>query len=241
MGHARILIADDDPDVRDMLHLELRLKTQWTVEIASDGEEAWQHLISNRFDAALLDIKMPGRDGLAILKDMKHQGICTQIVVITGLDNMDIAIEAMRLGVKNLVRKPFQTGECIQALQLALNDPSTQDMSPSATVEHWDAFIQNARHRPDFSIVDLCVQFNVSRAYIARLLRQELRTTFKDRLLYWRIARAKHLLSSTDLLIYQVAEECGFKNHNRLDEAFRRVVNMSPSDYRKRYGRGQVE
>lgn len=101
----RVLIADDDPYI-DLTFSSLFRRQPWEVEVVEQGEEAIRRLTVRSIDIALLDIKMPDLDGLQILQIMQRRRIQTDSVVITGYGTVDLAVEAMKLGARDLSKSP---------------------------------------------------------------------------------------------------------------------------------------
>jgi DNA-binding NtrC family response regulator len=101
----RILIVDDDETVRRS-YLRSLESTSCQVAAASDGEEALQTMEQNPFDVVLLDMRMPGQDGLSVLRTIKQKWPESEVVIITGYPTVDSAKEAVRLGAYDYVAKP---------------------------------------------------------------------------------------------------------------------------------------
>ncbi len=103
---ARILIADDEGPIRESLADVMR-EDGFKVFIAADGQQALQALRENAIDVALLDIRMPGKSGMEVLAEAQKAALDTQIIMITAFGTVDSAVEAMRLGARDYVTKPF--------------------------------------------------------------------------------------------------------------------------------------
>jgi DNA-binding NtrC family response regulator len=101
----RILIVDDDETVRWSYRRSLESISR-NVAAASDGEEALQTMEQNPFDVVLLDMRMPGQDGLSVLRTIKQKWPESEVVIITGYPTVDSAKEAVRLGAYDYVAKP---------------------------------------------------------------------------------------------------------------------------------------
>ena len=100
-----ILIVDDELGVRESFRMILQDK--YELFIHSEGEEALDTLKKNRIDVALLDIRMPGINGIDLLKKIKDIDSDIQVVMVTGHATIDTAVEAMRLGAFDYIYKPF--------------------------------------------------------------------------------------------------------------------------------------
>ncbi len=107
MGSAHILLVDDDESFVKFLATVLRDEYHHRIETAASGEEALQVLSrgNSYFDMIFLDYFMPGMTGLDVMRWMNAQKIGTPVVVLTGAGNEQVAVEAMKLGAYDYLRK----------------------------------------------------------------------------------------------------------------------------------------
>jgi CheY-like chemotaxis protein len=103
----RILIVDDEPHLRRMMRLALESDGHDVTEAASGEEALSQFGDGTRFDATVLDQRMPGMDGLETLRRMKRLRADATVVMVTAYATIELAIEAMKLGAIDFVRKPM--------------------------------------------------------------------------------------------------------------------------------------
>jgi len=115
----RILIVDDDDVVRRSYLRSLK-GTSCQVAAARDGEEALQTMEQNPFDVVLLDMRMPGQDGLSVLRTIKQKWPESEVVIITGYPTVDSAKEAVRLGAYDYVAKPVGPQDVINVADGAM-------------------------------------------------------------------------------------------------------------------------
>ena len=109
-GGLRILFADDEAHLRDLMQMELpRLGHEVTVY--PDGQAAIRALEKGTFDAALLDLKMPGLTGVEVLGKIRQLSPETQVVILTGHATVDTAVQALRLGAFDYLTKPCKWAE----------------------------------------------------------------------------------------------------------------------------------
>src|SRR3990167_5519395 len=106
----RVLIADDDESILWVLKQMLGDKK---IEIAEarDGKSALEMLKGEDFSLAVMDIRMPEKDGLDVLKEVKEAGSQTPVIIMTAQGTMNNAIEAMKLGAFDYITKPFDISE----------------------------------------------------------------------------------------------------------------------------------
>ena len=114
-----ILVVEDDESMRNMLEIALA-EAGHVVSTAAHGLRADAAVRSNQFDLIVLDIRIPGIDGLTLLKSWRASGIQTPTLMLTGLDNLDDKVEGLDAGADDYLTKPFSFEELlarIRALQ----------------------------------------------------------------------------------------------------------------------------
>ena len=120
MGNtAKVLVADDDRTIRRNLVKLLESEGYRALE-AADGDESLELIRSQSPDAVLLDLKMPGRDGLAVLGELGAALADLPVIVVTAFGGSAAAIEAMRRGAYDYLTKPFDLDEVLLTLKRAL-------------------------------------------------------------------------------------------------------------------------
>ena len=115
-GGLRILFADDEAYLRDLMQMELP-RMGHEVTVCPDGATALKALEKGSFDAALLDLKMPGLTGIEVLGKIRQLSPETQVVILTGHATVDTAVQALRLGAFDYLTKPCKWAE----LEVILN------------------------------------------------------------------------------------------------------------------------
>ncbi|MFI4938973.1 MAG: response regulator [Burkholderiales bacterium] len=116
---SKILIVDDEEIVR-LSHLRLLAKADCNVEAVWNGIEALREMERDAFDLVLLDLRMPGMDGMSILKTIKERWPESEVVVITGYPSVETATEAIRLGAYDYLAKPVDPGQVIKVANSAI-------------------------------------------------------------------------------------------------------------------------
>lgn len=104
---ATLLVVDDEQDIRDASERILS-RIGYQVQKASRGDEALDILNKNSIDIVLLDLKMPGMDGMEVLARIRERSTEIQVIVITGYATVETAIEAMKQGAYDFIPKPFE-------------------------------------------------------------------------------------------------------------------------------------
>jgi DNA-binding NtrC family response regulator len=116
----RVLFADDELSLQEFMRMELpRLGHEVTV--CPDGKSAIKAIEKTPFDVAILDLRMPGLDGIQVLEQLKQISPDTEAVMMTGHGSMESAVEALRLGASNYLRKPCKLAE-IEAVLIEVSE-----------------------------------------------------------------------------------------------------------------------
>lgn len=114
-----ILAVDDEESFLELLTTVLQHEGYY-VNTASDGVAAINILQTLPFDLVLLDLRMPRVDGLEVLKFIKDQYFDTQVIMLTGVSDVKLAVECMQLGAFHYITKPYSTGELLAVIDRAL-------------------------------------------------------------------------------------------------------------------------
>ncbi len=119
MSPPRILIADDEPSILWVLERGLR-QAGYAVTAVADGEAALAEALREGFDLVLLDIRMPGLDGLTLLSELRRLRPESAVIVMTAHGTIDDAMEAMQRGASEYLIKPFDVDQVLHHVQRAL-------------------------------------------------------------------------------------------------------------------------
>ena len=117
--HAHLLYVDDEADLRTLVKSQLSL-AGYAVETAADGDEAVEMLIQHKFDLVLLDIYMPGMNGLMVLQYINDHGLCPHSIMLSEIDDVAMAKRCARLGASACVSKPYDLGVLVRSISRVL-------------------------------------------------------------------------------------------------------------------------
>ncbi len=120
---ARLLVVDDEESQRTLMEITLR-KEGYQVDVAGDGGQALELIRTVPYDVVLTDIKMPRADGIEVLKAVKEVSPETVVMMITAYASHETAVEAMKLGAKDYIPKPFKIIEIKTKIRSALAERS---------------------------------------------------------------------------------------------------------------------
>ncbi len=117
----RVLVVDDEASIRDLLSKTLAL-AEYDVDLAPDGRTALERLRMVPYDLLITDLKMPGVDGLAVIREARRMKPDIPVIIITGFSTEASAIEAVNLGVAGYLTKPFRVPRVLAAAAKALGE-----------------------------------------------------------------------------------------------------------------------
>ena len=120
----RVLVVDDEASIRDLLSKTLAL-AEYDVDVAPDGTlGARTDARCIHYDLLIADLKMPGMDGLTVIREAKRIKADLPVIIITGFSTESSAIEAVNLGVAGYLTKPFRVPQVLAAAVEALGAPA---------------------------------------------------------------------------------------------------------------------
>jgi excisionase family DNA binding protein len=117
----RVLVVDDEASIRDLLSKTLAL-AEYDVDVAPDGRSALERMRLYPYDLLIADLKMPGMDGLTVIREAKRYKADLPVIIITGFSTESSAIEAGNLGVAGYLTKPFRVPQVLAAAAKALGE-----------------------------------------------------------------------------------------------------------------------
>jgi len=120
-GRSRVLVVDDESSIRELLQKTLAL-AEYDVDTAPDGRAALERLRLGNYDLLIADLKMPGMDGLTLIREAKRLKTDLPVIIITGFSTESSAIEAVNLGVAGYLTKPFRVPQVLAAAARALGE-----------------------------------------------------------------------------------------------------------------------
>jgi DNA-binding response OmpR family regulator len=149
MADRSVLIVDDEKNIRLTLTLALE-KLNLPVDTAADGEEALKKLSAKPYALMLLDLRLPGLDGMEVLRRVREMRPEVKVVIITAWGSVEVAVEAMKLGAVDFLQKPFDAQD-VRELVSALLD---QDAQAADRGREYDKYLELALKRISRGEVD---------------------------------------------------------------------------------------
>jgi excisionase family DNA binding protein len=118
----RVLVVDDEASIRDLLEKTLTLNNEYDVDVAPDGPAAIDRMRLYPYDLLIADLKMPGMDGLTVIREARRFKADLPVIIITGFSTESAAIEAANLGVAGYLTKPFRVSKVLEVTAKALGE-----------------------------------------------------------------------------------------------------------------------
>lgn len=251
----KLLIVEDEPLIRrgmmTLINFE-SLKIGNCYE-AEDGQQGLELYMAHSPQLVLLDINLPLMNGIELAERIKSHNPSTKIAMITGYDYFDYAVSALRIGVDEFVLKPvskidisnilfkliekYEAEVTREALSdtvisaLKQNSLATDQGMNGAYRSQIQAALDQELFNPDFSLTALASQLNLSPSYLSSLFKTTFGIPFQDFVLQKRLERAKLLLLTSPLKIYEIAETVGFEDVNYFSTRFKKTYGVSPKQF----------
>lgn len=128
----KVLVIEDDPTVGQFVKRGLE-EARYTVDLVADGEEGEQLAKNQPYDLVVLDLRLPGRSGQQVLRNLRARGFEKPVLVLTAQDAVDAKVETLRAGADDYVTKPFAFEELLARVEALARRPRAI-VSPKITV-----------------------------------------------------------------------------------------------------------
>lgn len=124
----KILVVEDEPLIASFLEKGLR-EAGFNVRVTHDGDEGYALACTESFDALILDIMLPGRDGLSILKKLREKGSPVPVLILTARNELDEKVQGLGLGADDYLTKPFFIEELIARIHAVVRRQTRDQVS----------------------------------------------------------------------------------------------------------------
>ena len=234
-----LLIADDEN--LELKVLEKTIKKHFVDELeifaSSNGRKASQICDEVKPDIALLDIEMPGMNGIELAKYIKEKYADCIIIFITAYDRFDYAIEAMHIKAFDYLLKPWKEERLCELINTAIENVRSMQKTDSIVHSQKDIIKDyiDRNYKKDISAKDVAGILGYSDVYFSKVFKQLFDDNFINYLTKIRIDRAKVLLKDISFNIKEVGKSVGYADSNYFTKVFKRSIGMSPSEYRNRH------
>jgi two-component system, response regulator YesN len=249
----RIMLVEDEKVIREGISaLISQGSPRFTVvQEVSNGREALQYLERNAVDMVITDIRMHEMGGLELLEKIRSQFEDMPLLIISGYDDFTYARRALQYGVTDYLLKPIDRRQLVSALDkihtqmLKKSGRSPeQKVPPEETTDKKQAGAEGSRlvrkvkeyigahPEGDLRLQTLADLVHLNPAYLSQLFKQEDGANLSDYITASRMERAKYLLVSTELKIYDVARLSGYQSPKHFMLVFKQQCGVTPGAYR---------
>lgn len=119
----RVLVVEDQERIASFIGKGLK-EQGFVVDVSNDGDEGYALALTEPYDAIVLDVMLPGRDGLSILKNLRKKGFSVPVILLTARSELDERLEGLNLGADDYMTKPFYIEELIARLHTVVRRAS---------------------------------------------------------------------------------------------------------------------
>ena len=252
----KVLVAEDELIERMVLCKTLRKHLGELCDIyeSKNGREALEVYEKEQPQIAILDIEMPGINGLEVARRIRESGKDCAIMFLTGFDKFSYAKQAISVRALEYLLKPYNEQELIYAVEEAIQHASrflkkeTQKAdNPVKIPQTTEEDNENIRisliredirtyigknYGEDISMQSAAQFMGYSEAYFCKLFKQCFHVNFSAYLNEYRIDKAKVMMADPRINIKDISTACGYSDSNYFARVFKRITGQTPSDYR---------
>lgn len=240
-----VLITDDEESARIAIRYLANFEEYGIEKVfeASNGRYAKQILQDNPIDLLLTDICMPMQDGISLMKWVREKYPNIKIIVISGHQNFDYALQAIRNEAMDYLLKPIDPNRLNTLIQNAIYQvKESQSRNSELTDAEVKGSDQNFEMLKDYilknytepiSLDEIADRFGFNASYISRRFKQKFGIGVTGYVTELRINKAKEMLIATDYKIYEIARLLGYSDEKYFSRVFSKSVGISPSGFRK--------
>lgn len=248
-----IVVADDEPIERAVVKkiLEAGLEGEIKVFLAANGREAVEIYTRENCSIALLDIAMPGMNGLEAAEKIRKLDDRGVIVFLTAFDEFDYARKAIRIQALDYLLKPVADEELLTVIEEGIrihemnssrhmpsyafdSHPDRDEMAEIKQSQVKKQIIEyiDAHYMQDLSLSDVAGAMHYSDPYFCKIFKNIFNKSFIMYLTELRIDKSKQLLMDVTVNIKDISDKVGFQDSNYYAKVFKRMEGMTPSEYR---------
>ncbi|WP_022759637.1 response regulator transcription factor [Butyrivibrio fibrisolvens] len=241
----KILIADDEMIERMVLRKKLidNFGDRCEIRVAENGREVVEKFKQQSADLLILDIEMPGMNGLDAAQEIRHMGSDCSIIFLTAFNEFDYARKAISVHALEYLLKPCDDKELVLSVEEAirvrkLHEGSSKieafedaELRKSSTADAILKYIEG-HFADELSVQVMAEKFAYSEVYFCRLFKQHFGESFVSFLTDYRIGKAVELLQTTKMSVKDIGRAVGYEDSNYFTKVFKRVMKVIPSEFR---------
>lgn len=237
----KLLIADDEEVIRRSVAKYIKLHTDRFDKIyeAENGQEAIDILVQHQPDILLLDVQMPVKNGIDVMREAERAGLHPIVIILSGYDEFKYAQQALRFGAKEYLLKPTRGSDILECLNKLADEFLEEDkqkmpeegVQTNQTVERAVEYIKE-HYMENITLNEVAEKVGISSGYLSTLFNQNLQCGFIDYLNSVRIERACCYLEQNYFKTYEIAYRVGFRDEKYFSKVFKKLMGMTPKEYR---------
>jgi len=248
MGDIRykLLIAEDEVNILRGIEKYISAHTQVFDKIycARNGSEAIDMILRYHPDVMLMDVQMPVKTGLEVMRDAIAAGVCPKTIILSGFDTFSYAQQALRLGAVDYLIKPCRSSEILQKLEKIVSGPQdhVENLSKAEESHLFITAVEYCKEHMSehLTLSQVAEKVKVSPTYLSILFSQN-RGGFVDYINKLRVDCACGYMNDDTLKIYEIAYKVGFSDEKYFSKVFKKVTGHSPSSYRQALNNGSSD
>ena len=246
----KVVVVEDE----ELSRKGIILATDWAsvgcvvVGDASDGEQGLEVIRRLKPDLIVTDIKMPKRNGLDMLRQLREEGSDAKVIILTAYGEFEYARAALQLGAADYLLKPFRDGELEQAVERLKKRQergsaqyaaeacvhSVEEKRQSKYIGEVLAYVRQHYNDPEIGVPSIAADLGLSESHLGHLFKRETGYTLTGYLTHYRVHAAMSLLRDCRAKVYEVAEQVGYQDIAYFSSIFKKSTGISPSEYQKR-------
>lgn len=234
----RVVLIDDE----EIILRGLQGVVEWhkygceIVGTADDGISGLALIQNTKPDIIFTDIRMPGKDGLEMLEELKPELKEMQVTIMTGFRDLEYAQQAIKLGITRYLLKPSQIEEIEEAILCMVENieekrGQLKQQTDNYLVNNVLEYIE-VHYNDKVTLAEIAEQNYVSVWHLSKLINKYCNKNFRELLNEIRMEHAKHFLLEDNSKIYAVSERVGITDITYFSRVFKKYVGVTPNEYR---------
>lgn len=242
----KVMAADDESYIREALkNLISWEKMDCTlVCVCASGAQLLERVREEQPDIVITDIRMPGVDGLGVCKALYETCPETQVILLSAYSEFDYARSAIQYDVCGYVLKiavleelPAAVEKAVRNLKRKAQEPEARRQDDAQEEEMDSLYFRMQKYIEDnlgrkITLDEIAEELHANRSYLSRLYKSRSGVNLFDDILARRIELAKEYMRTTDKKMYEISHAVGFDDTGYFSRAFKKLVGVSPREYR---------
>ena len=242
----RVFLADDEP----WILISLKNLIDWgecgfvICGEATDGIKAWERIVRTKPDLIISDIKMPGMDGIELIKKVREEKLRAEVVIISGYSDFEYARAGLKYGCTDYLIKPVDEEELVGCLEKVKEKLDGSLTAVSEAEKEEEGYRSEGRLLKEILLYiqenyrtvtqqQLADEFSLSVSSVSQMIKRRTGKSYSDHLLEIRISKAQELLRLTNESIEEISEKVGYSDYFYFLKVFKKATGISPSAFRR--------